>query len=329
MTETREMKDHLIVGLDVPGVAEAAQVVRDLEGVVSFYKIGYQLAFAGGLDFARELAASGNKVFLDMKLLDIDNTVAKGVENIVRMGVSMLTLHAYPKTMRAAVEAARGSDLCLLGVTVLTSMDEQDVIEAGYEFDPHTLVLRRAEQALHAGMGGIVCSAQETEAVRRIVGPDMAVVTPGIRPAGADHGDQKRVVTPREAMRSGSCPRDTGSLASIFAIPSVTRIMLPPPGWLSSVSGRSSLRVAAIMKWPRGRDAPATSSSNSIRWRSRRNAITRRNIRSPLPSASRWPMARSFWWKAPERQTSRALKNAAVRFGPAAFSFVRFAALTG
>jgi orotidine-5'-phosphate decarboxylase len=126
------------------------------------------------------------------------------VENIVRMGVSMLTLHAYPKTMRAAVEAARGSDLCLLGVTVLTSMDEQDVIEAGYEFDPHTLVLRRAEQALHAGMGGIVCSAQETEAVRRIVGPDMAVVTPGIRPAGADHGDQKRVVTPREAMRSGS-----------------------------------------------------------------------------------------------------------------------------
>jgi len=204
MTETREMKDRLIVGLDVPTVAEATKVVRDLEGVVSFYKIGYQLVFAGGLDFARELVVAGNKVFLDMKLLDIDNTVARGVENIVRMGVSMLTLHAYPKTMRAAVEAARGSDLCLLGVTVLTSMDEQDVIEAGYELDTHTLVLRRAEQALHAGMGGIVCSAQETEAVRRIVGPNMAVVTPGIRPAGADHGDQKRVVTPREAMRNGS-----------------------------------------------------------------------------------------------------------------------------
>ncbi|MET3662746.1 orotidine-5'-phosphate decarboxylase [Aquamicrobium ahrensii] len=204
MIEAREMKDHLIVGLDVPTVAEAGKVVRDLEGVVSFYKIGYQLAFAGGLDFARELAASGNNVFLDMKLLDIDNTIAKGVENIVRMGVSMLTLHAYPKTMRAAVEAARGSDLCLLGVTVLTSMDEQDVIEAGYELDPHTLVLRRAEQALQASMGGIVCSAQETEAVRRIVGPAMAVVTPGIRPAGAEHGDQKRVVTPREAMRNGS-----------------------------------------------------------------------------------------------------------------------------
>ena len=88
-----------------------------------------------------------------MKLLDIDNTVAKGVENIVKMGVSMLTLHAYPKAMRAAVEAARGSDLCLLGVTVLTSMDEQDLIEAGYEYDPHTLVLRRAEQALRGGHG--------------------------------------------------------------------------------------------------------------------------------------------------------------------------------
>jgi orotidine-5'-phosphate decarboxylase len=198
------MRDRLIVGLDVPTVAEARKVVEELDGVVTFYKIGYQLAFAGGLDFARELAAGGTKVFLDMKLLDIDNTVAKGVENIARMGVSMLTLHAYPKPMRAAVEAARGSGLCLLGVTVLTSMDEQDMIEAGYEYDPHTLVLRRAEQALAAGMGGIVCSAGEAAAVRKIVGPELAVVTPGIRPAGSDHGDQKRVVTPRDAIRAGA-----------------------------------------------------------------------------------------------------------------------------
>ena len=118
------MRDRLIVGLDVPTLKQAEQAVRDLEGVVSFYKIGYQLAFAGGLDFARELASGGTSVFLDMKLLDIDNTVAKGVENIVRMGVSMLTLHAYPKAMKAAVAAARGSELCLLAVTVLTSMDE-------------------------------------------------------------------------------------------------------------------------------------------------------------------------------------------------------------
>jgi orotidine-5'-phosphate decarboxylase len=203
-TQAEGMQERLIVGLDVPTVAEAEKVVRELGDTVSFYKIGYQLAFAGGLDFARDLAAEGKKVFLDMKLLDIDNTVAKGVENIVRMGMTMLTLHAYPKTMRAAVEAAKGSGLCLLGVTVLTSMDEQDVIDAGYEYDPRTLVLRRAEQALHAGMGGIVCSASEAEAVRRIVGPDMAVVTPGIRPAGADKGDQKRVVTPAQAIRNGS-----------------------------------------------------------------------------------------------------------------------------
>jgi orotidine-5'-phosphate decarboxylase len=198
------MQDRLIVGLDVPTLKDAEKAVRELDGVVSFYKIGYQLAFAGGLDFARELASGGTRVFLDMKLLDIDNTVAKGVEAIARMGMTMLTLHAYPKTMKAAVEAARGSDLCLLGVTVLTSMDEQDVIDAGYEHDPHTLVLRRSEQALHAGMGGIVCSAEEAEAVRRIVGPNMAVVTPGIRPKGSDHGDQKRVVTPAQAIRNGS-----------------------------------------------------------------------------------------------------------------------------
>ena len=198
------MRERLIVGLDVPTLAEAEKTVRDLDGVVSFYKIGYQLAFAGGLDLARDLASGGTKVFLDMKLLDIDNTVAKGVENIVKMGVSMLTLHAYPKAMRAAVEASRGSQLCLLGVTVLTSMDEQDMIEAGYEYDPHTLVLRRAEQAFAAGMGGIVCSADEAAAVRRIVGPDLAVVTPGIRPSGAEHGDQKRVMTPADAIRAGA-----------------------------------------------------------------------------------------------------------------------------
>lgn len=197
-------RDRLIVGLDLPTIGEAETIVKALGDDVLFYKIGYQLAFAGGLEFARDLAADGKNVFLDMKLLDIDNTVAKGVENIVRMGMSMLTLHAYPKAMRAAVEAARGSDLCLLGVTVLTSMDAQDVIEAGYQLDPQALVLRRAEQARAAGMGGIVCSAEEATAVRNIVGPDMAIVTPGIRPAGSDPGDQKRVMSPADALAAGS-----------------------------------------------------------------------------------------------------------------------------
>ncbi len=198
------MRERLIVALDVSSVKEAETVVRDLGDAVSFYKVGYQLAFAGGLDFARDLARAGKQVFLDMKLLDIDNTVAKGVENIAKTGMAMLTIHAYPKAMKAAVEAAQGSRLILLAVTVLTSMDERDVIDAGYEYDPHTLVLRRAEQALAAGMGGIVCSAEEAAAVRRIVGPDLAVVTPGIRPAGADHGDQRRVVNPAQAIRNGS-----------------------------------------------------------------------------------------------------------------------------
>ncbi|CDZ58091.1 orotidine-5'-phosphate decarboxylase [Neorhizobium galegae] len=197
-------RDRLIVGLDIPTIGEAEKMVATLGDTVSFYKIGYQLVFAGGLELARDLAKDGKKVFLDMKLLDIDNTVAKGVENIVKMGMTMLTLHAYPKAMRAAVEAARGSDLCLLAVTVLTSMDETDLVDAGYEYDPHTLVLRRSEQALAAGMGGIVCSAEESAAVRKIVGPDMAIVTPGIRPAGSDAGDQKRVMTPSDALRAGS-----------------------------------------------------------------------------------------------------------------------------
>ncbi|WEX08141.1 orotidine-5'-phosphate decarboxylase [Chelativorans sp. AA-79] len=199
-----EMRERLIVGLDVPTLAEARRVVDALDDTVNFYKIGYQLAFAGGLDLARVLVREGRKVFLDMKLLDIDNTVAKGVENIARMGVTMLTIHAYPKAMKAAAAAAEGSGLCLLGVTVLTSMDGQDLIDAGYEHDPQALVLRRAEQAREAGMGGVVCSAAEAAAVRGVVGPEMAVVTPGIRPAGAARGDQKRVVTPTEAIRAGA-----------------------------------------------------------------------------------------------------------------------------
>ncbi|MHB2266944.1 orotidine-5'-phosphate decarboxylase [Aliihoeflea sp. PC F10.4] len=196
--------NRLIVGLDLPTLSEAGRAVAELDGVVSFYKIGYQLAFAGGLDFARELAADGKSVFLDMKLLDIDNTVAKGVENIAKMGVSMLTLHAYPKAMRAAVEAARGSGLCLLGVTVLTSMDDADLVDAGYHDSAATLVAKRAAQAREAGMGGVVCSAAEARAIRDIVGADMAVVTPGIRPIGTDHGDQKRVVTPADALKAGA-----------------------------------------------------------------------------------------------------------------------------
>ena len=207
--DVSNVRDRLIVGLDVPDVIAAEKIVEELGDTVSFYKIGYQLVFSqtakgGGLDFASHLLSMGKKVFLDVKLLDIDNTIAKGVENIAKRGVTMMTLHAYPKAMRAAVEAAKGSDLCLLGVTVLTSMDQADMLEAGYTMSPEELVLRRAQQAREAGMGGIVASAAESAAVRTIVGPDMAIVTPGIRPAGSEAGDQKRVMTPADALRAGS-----------------------------------------------------------------------------------------------------------------------------
>jgi len=198
------VRERLIVGLDVPTVAEAEKIVREMDGAAGFFKIGYQLAFAGGLDFARELASGGTRIFLDMKLLDIDNTVARGVEAIARTGATMLTVHAYPRVMRVAAEAAKGSGLTILAVSVLTSMDARDMEEAGYACDPRTLVERRAGQALAAGVGGIVCSAAEAAAVRAIVGPEMAIVTPGIRPAGSEHGDQKRVMTPADAIRAGA-----------------------------------------------------------------------------------------------------------------------------
>jgi orotidine-5'-phosphate decarboxylase len=199
-----EANTKLIVALDVDGVDDARSLIDTLGDAVSFYKIGHQLAFSGGLALAGQLIQEGKSVFLDMKLLDIDNTVEKGVAAIARLGVHMLTIHAYPKAMRAAVKAAAGSNLTVLGVTVLTSMDEADLAEAGYAGTPRELVLRRAVQARDTGMGGIVCSPEEAKAVRAILGPDMALVTPGIRPAGADKGDQKRIATPRDALKAGA-----------------------------------------------------------------------------------------------------------------------------
>lgn len=198
-------RDRLIVGLDLPDVAQASSVVERLGEAVGFYKIGYQLAYApGGLDFARDLAASGAKVFLDLKLHDIGNTVEKGVEAAAKLGVAMLTVHAYPQVMRAAVRAADGSDLTILAVTVLTSLEDADLAEMGWEGGVEALVERRVRQAAEAGVGGIVASAAEAARVRALAGPERAIVTPGIRPAGAASGDQKRVVTPAEALRNGA-----------------------------------------------------------------------------------------------------------------------------
>jgi orotidine-5'-phosphate decarboxylase len=199
-----DARDRLIVALDVPTVAEAEAMVARLGDAVTFYKVGMQLQFAGGLPFAERLARSGKRVFLDVKLLDIDNTIEGAVKNIVRMGVHFITIHAYPKAMRAAVDARGDAKLGLLAVTVLTSMDDGDLIDAGYTGTIHDLVLARAADAKAAGMSGVVASPAEAAAIRKLVGPGFLIVTPGIRPAGGDAGDQKRVTTPAEAVRAGA-----------------------------------------------------------------------------------------------------------------------------
>ena len=200
-----DIRDKLIIGLDVPSVEEARSIVARIGDAGTFYKIGYQLAYAGGFEFARELIGQGKKVFLDLKLHDIGNTVEEGVRSVARLGATFLTVHAYPQTMRAAVAGKAGSSLKILAVTVLTSYDDNDLVEAGYApVSAADLVAQRAAQARDLGVDGIVCAAPEAQRVRSIVGPDRIIVTPGIRPAGSEAGDQKRIVTPAEGIRLGA-----------------------------------------------------------------------------------------------------------------------------
>ncbi|MGL4323721.1 MAG: orotidine-5'-phosphate decarboxylase [Beijerinckiaceae bacterium] len=195
--------DRVIVALDMPSVSEASRLVDALGDDGTFYKIGYRLAFAGGMNFADELIRAGKKIFLDLKLHDIGNTVKEGVESVAATGMTFLTVHAYPQTMRGAVEGRGASRLRLLAVTALTSYDDGDLQDAGYRLAVRDLVRLRAEQAHATGIDGIVCSAAETEIVRHAIGGDMVIVTPGIRPAGSAAGDQKRTLTPAQAIRAG------------------------------------------------------------------------------------------------------------------------------
>ena len=199
-----DSRDRLIVALDLSSVAEAEAMIARLGEAVTFYKIGYQLGFAGGIDLARALAGAGKQIFLDMKLHDIGNTVARGVESVARIGVRFLTVHAYPQTMHAAVEARGDSGLRILAVTVLTSYDDADLAAAGYDFTVPELVAERAAQARDIGVDGLVCSAEEAANLRAIVGAGMVLVTPGIRPAGVQAGDQKRIMTPAAAIKAGA-----------------------------------------------------------------------------------------------------------------------------
>lgn len=198
-------RDRLIVALDVPSVAEAKALIAKLGDSVGVYKIGLELLFSGGFELAHELARAGRSVFIDAKLLDIEATVERATAAIARTGASFLTVHALDcKTLDAAVRGRADSKLKLLGVTVLTNLDRDDLKEQGIDRDPQQLVIYRAMLAQEAGFNGVVASGQEAAALRQALGPDVLIVTPGIRPEGSKADDQTRTVTAGEAIDAGA-----------------------------------------------------------------------------------------------------------------------------
>lgn len=201
-------RDRLIVALDVSGATPARQIVQSIGESASTYKVGKQLFTAEGPEVVRDLLSSGRKVFLDLKFHDIPNTVAAAVSEAAKLGVSMLTVHASggSKMLRAAVGAAADSPSkpMVLAVTVLTSLSDADLAELGVSGHVQTQVLRLGSLARHAGCGGLVASALEARELRRELGEDFVIVTPGVRPAGTAAGDQARVLTPKEAIAAGS-----------------------------------------------------------------------------------------------------------------------------
>ncbi len=197
-------RERMIVGLDLPNLKEAERMVARLGEAASFYKIGFELALSGGIPFAADLARSGKKIFLDLKVHDIGNTVSKAAERAAELGMSFLTVHAFMPTMRAAAEGRGKSALKILGVTVLTSWDDNDVKKEGYDVNVAELVSQRAARAREAGIDGLIASPMEAEALKKQVGGSLLIVTPGVRPAGSAAGDQKRVMTPGEAIKAGA-----------------------------------------------------------------------------------------------------------------------------
>ncbi len=194
----------IIIALDLESATEARTLVNDLGDSASFYKVGLELYAAAGMDFVRELLGNGKKVFLDLKMYDIGETVKRAVAQVSKVGVQFLTIHAIGGVMEAAVEGKGDSSLQLLAVTVLTSFDDGDVKAMGHNCTLHELVRMRVKNAMAAGMNGIVCSPLEVAAVKAITGESMVLVTPGVRSAGANAGDQKRVASPAEAIRGGA-----------------------------------------------------------------------------------------------------------------------------
>ena len=201
--------DRLIIALDLDSVEKARRIVEELEGSVSFYKVGLELFVIGGTVMVEWLIGRGKKVFLDLKYNDVPETVTRATRAAAGMGVSLLTVHGDGPTVRAAVagrDAARAANpnLKLLAVTVLTSFNAQDIKDIGFAVPLEELVRRRAKKAHEAGCDGVVASGQEAKKIREAVGPNILIVTPGIRPRGVDNQDQKRVVTPHDALADGA-----------------------------------------------------------------------------------------------------------------------------
>jgi orotidine-5'-phosphate decarboxylase len=196
--------DPLIVALDLESAAEGRDLVQRLGSNATFYKVGMELYAAAGMEFVRELVDSGKRVFLDLKLYDIGETVKRAVAQVAKSGVTFLTVHGSGAVMRAAFEGRGSSDLKLLAVTVLTSFDESDLRDLGYECSVRDLVSLRVRKALECNMDGIVASPLEAVSIRTQAGPGLLLVTPGVRSRGSDTGDQKRVATPAEALRDGA-----------------------------------------------------------------------------------------------------------------------------
>ncbi len=200
----KKTRDKLIVALDLSDLAQARAMVECLGDSVEFFKIGMELAYGGGFALVDELSRAGKKIFLDLKLHDIGHTVEKATAQVARLGVHFLTVHAFPQTLAAAARGSAGSSLKVLGVTVMTSYDDSDLEAAGYRLNVRELVALRARQAKDAGIAGLILSPEELTATRALIGEEMLLVTPGVRPAGAALGDQKRVATPSEALKRGA-----------------------------------------------------------------------------------------------------------------------------
>ena len=199
------MNDNpLIIALDVDAIEEARRLVDAIGDGANFYKVGMELYAVAGMAFVQELLGRGRRVFLDLKLYDISETVKRATRQIARCGVTFLTVHGSKAVMRAAVEGRGDSATRLLAVTVLTSFDQDDLADLGFSTPVSDLVALRVRNAVASGIDGIVCSALEVAKVREIGGPGLKLVTPGVRSAGAATGDQKRVATPAEAIEAGA-----------------------------------------------------------------------------------------------------------------------------